>query len=775
MTYVSKTETFHCYITIKCQGTSSMSYPKKNFTIKLFQDADRTIKLKKDFMGWGPQNKFCLKANYIDCTHARNIICARLWSEACSTRENLNERLAAAPNNGAIDGFHIKVYANGVYQGLYTWNIPKDGWMFDMEDNGNEAVYCCEVQTAPGQFRQEVLANGNDWSLEFPDEDQVNASVLQGFNNLVRVVRDTSDEEFIAQLPTVLDIEAAIDYYLFCYYFAALDQLGKNMLMVTYDGGATWIPSAYDNDSTWGSFWDGTRLIEYNYACPENYECSSSLLWQRLEDLFGEELYNRYIYLTGAEGPWSLANIITKLEDFYNIPRYELYSEDKEIFPNIPSAVTMKEMRRYMASRKPYVDQCLREIGLFVELEAITLQRDEVDLGPGESVIIRINFAPGNIKNKTFTVVSDNDNISIENNGQFIIVEVSKNISDAQTGTITITSNQNPNISATMTVNAKTTAVQTHTAPIISFDAKDFNEGTWIDSISGIQMSFNDGVPTKVDNDVVFDGSQIFSFDIGTNASGNMAIELIFTLNSSENGYNVLTVSPNTNFSWYDSYCIWADNLNLLNTQYQAVYLQTALDFKDNKKYNHLLLVLPDALEESSRLYSNVNNAMKVCENILQGMSGPSWKIISNGEGNSHFRGSIRKINVYNYTPTEEQSREILGIPTYVTNGSATITASMLELGSLGNTVSNLGQPVDYDAEVRTIDYISVPDSTEYVSMNQYYDTDRIYFYDENKTCISEMELRGLNEKLSLPIGSKYMKFLLKTTTKPDVIVTFYK
>jgi hypothetical protein len=30
-----------------------MSYPKKNFTIKLFEDADRSIKLKKDFRGWG--------------------------------------------------------------------------------------------------------------------------------------------------------------------------------------------------------------------------------------------------------------------------------------------------------------------------------------------------------------------------------------------------------------------------------------------------------------------------------------------------------------------------------------------------------------------------------------------------------------------------------------------------------------------------------------------------------------------------------------------------
>jgi hypothetical protein len=40
---------------------------------------------------------------------------------------------------------------------------------------------------------------------------------------LIRVVKDTSDEEFITQISNVLDLEAAIDYYLFCYYFCALD------------------------------------------------------------------------------------------------------------------------------------------------------------------------------------------------------------------------------------------------------------------------------------------------------------------------------------------------------------------------------------------------------------------------------------------------------------------------------------------------------------------------------------------------------------------------
>jgi hypothetical protein len=53
-----------------------MSYPKKNFTIKLFEDANRTVKQKIAFKNWGKQNKFCLKANWIDISHLRNIVSA---------------------------------------------------------------------------------------------------------------------------------------------------------------------------------------------------------------------------------------------------------------------------------------------------------------------------------------------------------------------------------------------------------------------------------------------------------------------------------------------------------------------------------------------------------------------------------------------------------------------------------------------------------------------------------------------------------------------------
>ena len=91
LTYISKTLTFHAYITIKCQGNSSMSYPKKNFTIKLFEDADRTEKLKVNLKGWGKQNKFVLKANWIDISHLRNIVSARIWGDIVKSRPNYEE------------------------------------------------------------------------------------------------------------------------------------------------------------------------------------------------------------------------------------------------------------------------------------------------------------------------------------------------------------------------------------------------------------------------------------------------------------------------------------------------------------------------------------------------------------------------------------------------------------------------------------------------------------------------------------------------------------
>jgi len=115
--------------TVKWQGSSSLGYPKKNYTIQ-FDNAFEAVE------GWGEQKKYCLKANFIDHSHARNVVSAKLWGEIVKSRENMNANLSALPNGGAVDGFPCIVMLNGAFHGLYTFNIPKDGWMYGMGNGG---------------------------------------------------------------------------------------------------------------------------------------------------------------------------------------------------------------------------------------------------------------------------------------------------------------------------------------------------------------------------------------------------------------------------------------------------------------------------------------------------------------------------------------------------------------------------------------------------------------------------------------------------------------
>ena len=62
----------------------------------------------------------------------------------------------SSPNNGAIDGFPVEIYINDEFLGVYTWNIPKDAWMFDMDENNpNHLVVVAEEWSDNTLFKEE--------------------------------------------------------------------------------------------------------------------------------------------------------------------------------------------------------------------------------------------------------------------------------------------------------------------------------------------------------------------------------------------------------------------------------------------------------------------------------------------------------------------------------------------------------------------------------------------------------------------------------------------
>ena len=366
MKYISKTLEFECFVNIKCQGTSSMAYPKKNFSIRTYEDEELTKKLKLNFKGWGEQYKFVLKANYIDLSHARNICSAKLWGKCVASRSNfdeLPEELKESPNLGAIDGFFIKVYHEGVYQGRYTFNIPKDPWMTNMDEDKEEHCLLCSENYVSGCFRAPAVIDETDWTDEI--HKTVPQSVLTRWNEVIDFVRFSSDEEFRNNLGNYFDIESIIDYYCFNYMICGLDSLGKNQIYITYDG-QKWFATAYDMDSTWGSYWDGSREVSTAYRMQKDYETgvngTSNLLYDRLEQLFPQEIYDRYQVL--RQGPMSLSSVMETFEGFLSVCSQELIDADFETYGRIPGRDynNFKQIRQYAVARYNYTDDCIEEL-----------------------------------------------------------------------------------------------------------------------------------------------------------------------------------------------------------------------------------------------------------------------------------------------------------------------------------------------------------------------------------------------------------------------------
>ncbi len=422
--YYSKTKKYHGWAEIKCQGNSSMSYPKKNFTIKLYKDKAKTEKLKIDFKGWGKQSKFVLKANWIDITHARNVVSARIWGDIVKSRSgyaNLPELLKTSPNQGAIDGFPIVVYGNGYYQGRYTLNIPKDKWMSNMDDTLNTHCILCGENYVSGCFRALPQINGSDWTDEL--HDVVPATIKTSWTNVIQFVMTSSDSEFKANLNNYIDVSSLIDYLLYGIVSTGFDAFGKNQIYMTYDG-IKWIASMYDMDSTWGLWWNGNQFVANNYAREEFQDFKDgqgNLLYIRLQSLFISEIKARYTEL--RQTIFTYPYLVNRFEEFVQICPQDVVKEDyasttaNNAYTGIPSKTTnnIQQIRTNINARLTYVDSYINGLAENKPCTAINLNKTALTFTSTATQTLLATITPTNTTDKVIWSVSPTGICTVEN------------------------------------------------------------------------------------------------------------------------------------------------------------------------------------------------------------------------------------------------------------------------------------------------------------------------------------------------------------------------
>ena len=290
---------------------------QNDIIIKFFNDEDCTDKYKVNF-GWGRQNKYVLKANWTDKTHSRNIVTAHIAAQV-QDKYNLFQN---TPNNGLIDGFPVEVYLNNEFHGLYTLNIPKEDWLYGMDDNNpNHIIMVGEKYSTATTFKE---VNIDGWNNQLDDNSP---TVQQKMLRLINFVVNSTDQEFKENIEDYLNLDATLNYYVLCHTLNIADNNAKNLIFVTYDG-KIWYPTLYDLDTTFGSYYHGLELYPTNYYLQMNH----NRLFERLSILFKKEIEQRYKEL--RQNILSEENIINEIDEVYSQIEPSLFEKEQQKWDN---------------------------------------------------------------------------------------------------------------------------------------------------------------------------------------------------------------------------------------------------------------------------------------------------------------------------------------------------------------------------------------------------------------------------------------------------------
>ena len=186
----------------------------------------------------------------------------------------------------------------------------------------------------------------------------VSLSSLEKLSRMFDFVINSSDEEFKEHFEEYIDLDAALNYYIMLDFAYLPDNLGKNMLIATYDG-KVWYPSLYDLDTSWGAHWSGTKLYEYKEKFAQ--DCNDNNLFIRMEECFAEELSQRYFEL--RQDVLTKENVMAEFEAFESgIPASSFRKETMRWGLNIPG-YDISQIETYLEEMIPLLDAKYEAMG----------------------------------------------------------------------------------------------------------------------------------------------------------------------------------------------------------------------------------------------------------------------------------------------------------------------------------------------------------------------------------------------------------------------------
>lgn len=275
------------YGTLEVQGSSSASFPKKNWTLCLFSDDARTTAIKIKLGNMIVQEELVWKANFVDNTHTRNLAVNRLYDQMQLSRTGFPKREVDAVNmlnadlsvenyngltymptgaTGHVDGFQAVIYINDEFYGIGSLNIGKkrDNYNLDknnqkhiqLEPNGGVNLYALPLNPLDPPY---PTSTTEAFDIRRPSSWGADAQAsYERFRTFLSMSRTGMQN---AGIDNYINRAQMQDYIILCQVCDLWDHLHKNTLYTTWDG-LIWSFMPYDLDTVFGLHFLGNYFDE---------------------------------------------------------------------------------------------------------------------------------------------------------------------------------------------------------------------------------------------------------------------------------------------------------------------------------------------------------------------------------------------------------------------------------------------------------------------------------------------------------------------------------
>jgi hypothetical protein len=254
-------ENFESLIGIEIRGGTSQSFPKKSFSMELWENVLGSESYKEKLLDLRKDDDWILDGLWNEPLRLRDFVSHSLWLKIGRYPHAEEE-----PNlTLGIEKKFCELFLNGHYRGVYYLGEKVDRKQLKLEkyDDGLAGeLYKGSYQGSGIIFdRLDSYSNNNDkWSgyeAKYPDE--IGEIDWSNLHSLVDFVVNSNKTTFDTLIGEKVYLKNMADYYIFLNMLYATDNRGRNVYTARYDQSSTYFFVAWDMDGSFGTNWRGKR------------------------------------------------------------------------------------------------------------------------------------------------------------------------------------------------------------------------------------------------------------------------------------------------------------------------------------------------------------------------------------------------------------------------------------------------------------------------------------------------------------------------------------